>query len=197
RLGMTLGQVVGLPLLFEDELLGIIYLFRSEYAFTQMDWQFLQGFADQAAIAVRNARLYHQLETERTRLATIIENSADGIMILDTYRRVVVINQSLAAMVGLSEEEAVGRPCAEVLPMEKVVGDDLCQAEELDDFADGRSRRCEGELIRPGGSRIIVSVTYTPLYDEARHLVNLIVNVHDITRFREEEEMKSTFTSII
>jgi PAS domain S-box-containing protein len=197
KLGITLGQVVGLPLLFEDELLGIIYLFRSEYAFTQMDWQFLQGFADQAAIAVRNARLYHQLETERTRLATIIENSADGIMILDMDRRVVVINQALAAMVGLSEEEAVGKTCAEVLPLEQVVGDDLCQAETWDDFSDGRSRRCEGELIRPGGSRIIVSATYTPLYDEARHLVNLIVNVHDITRFREEEEMKSTFTSII
>jgi PAS domain S-box-containing protein len=197
KLGLTLGQVVGLPLLFEDELLGIIYLFRSEYAFTQMDWQFLQGFADQAAIAVRNARLYHQLETERTRLATIIENSADGIMILDMDRRVVVINQALAAMVGLAEEEAVGRPCAEVLPLEKVTGEDLCQAETVDDFMEGASRRCEGELIRPGGSRIIVSATYTPLYDEAEHLVNLIVNVHDITRFREEEEMKSTFTSII
>ncbi|MCC6454086.1 MAG: PAS domain S-box protein [Caldilineaceae bacterium] len=197
KLGITLGQVVGLPLLFEDELLGIIYLFRSEYAFTQMDWQFLQGFADQAAIAVRNARLYHQLETERTRLATIIENSADGIMILDTDRRVVVINQALAAMVGLSEADAVGRSCAEVLPLEHVEGDDLCQAESLDEFPEGSSRRCEGELIRPGGSRIIVSATYTPLYDETAHLVNLIVNVHDITRFREEEEMKSTFTSII
>jgi PAS domain S-box-containing protein len=197
KLGLTLGQVVGLPLLFEDELLGIIYLFRSEYAFTQMDWQFLQGFADQAAIAVRNARIYHQLATERTRLATIIENSADGIMILDTDRRVVVINQALAAMVGLSEEEAVGRSCAEVLPLEKVVGDDLCQAEVVVGFVEGTSRRCEGELSRPGGSRIIVSATYTPLYDEAGHLVNLIVNVHDITRFREEEEMKSTFTSII
>jgi PAS domain S-box-containing protein len=197
KLGMTLGQVVGLPLLFEDELLGIIYLFRSEYAFTQMDWQFLQGFADQAAIAVRNARLYHQLQTEGSRLATIIENSADGIMILDMDRRVVVINQALAAMVGLSEEEAVGRSCSEVLALEKVVGDDLCQAEVLDEFPEGTSRRCEGELIRPGGSRIIVSATYTPLYDETRHLVNLIVNVHDITRFREEEEMKSTFTSII
>ena len=197
KLGIPLGQVVGLPLLFEDELLGIIYLFRSEYAFTQMDWQFLQGFADQAAIAVRNARLYHQLATERTRLATIIENSADGIMILDTARRVMVINQAMAAMVGLTKEEAVGRPCAEVLPLENVVGDDFCQVEPLEDLSPGSSWRCEGELTRPGGGRIIVSATFTPLYDDARNLVNLIVNVHDITRFREEEEMKSTFTSII
>lgn len=197
ELGITLGQVVGLPLLFEDELLGIIYLFRSEYAFTQMDWQFLQGFADQAAIAVRNARLYHQLATERSRLATIIENSADGILIMDAERHVVVVNQALAAMVDMTEQEAVGRPCNEVLALDNVTGDDICHADSLDLLLDGSSRRCEGDIIRPGGGRITVSVIYTPLFDESRNLVNVIVNIHDITRFREEEEMKSTFTSII
>ena len=197
ELGITLGQVVGLPLLFEDELLGIIYLFRSEYAFTQMDWQFLRGFADQAAIAVRNARLYHQLAAERSRLATIIGSSADGILILDGDRRVVVINQALAAMVGMSEHDALGRPCQEVLSLDNLVGEDLCQAETLEALDERVSRRCEGDLIRPGGARITVSAIFTPLFDDADHLVNIIVNVHDITHFREEEEMKSTFTSII
>ncbi len=197
RLGIPLGQVVGLPLFFEDELLGIIFLFRTEYAFTEMDWQFLEGFANQAAIAVRNARLYHQLETERSRLATIIENSADGIMILNGERRVMVINQALAAMVGMTPEEALGRPCHEVLTLENVQGDDLCQVEYSMEMLPREGLRCEGDLYRPGGGRVTVSVIYTPLYDEANRLVNIIVNVHDITRFREEEEMKSTFTSII
>jgi len=198
ELGITLGQVVGLPLLFERELLGIIYLFRSEYAFTQMDWQVLQGFADQAAIAVRNARLYHQLETERSRLATIIENSADGILILDMDRRVAVINQALAAMVGISEAEAVGRPCYDVLQLENVRGDDLCQLESAPDVLGDTPMHCEGDLVRPGGGRISLSITYTPLLDdESGELVSIIANVHDITRFREEEEVKSTFTSII
>ncbi len=145
ELGITLGQVVGLPLLFERELLGIIYLFRSEYAFTQMDWQFLQGFADQAAIAVRNARLYHQLETERGRLATIIENSADGIMILDMDRHVTVINQALAAMIGITEREALGRPCHEVLQIENVQGEDLCQPETTPEILGDTGMHCEGD----------------------------------------------------
>lgn len=198
KLGITLGQVVGIPLVFERELLGLIYLFRSEYAFTQMDWQFLQGFAYQAAIAVRNARLYHQLETERSRLATIIENSADGILILDAERRVVVINQALAAMVGMADTDAVGRPCHEVLALDNVQGDDLCQPTPATVDFPANGLRCEGDLVRPGGGRITVSVTYTALYAEGTgDLVNIIANVHDITRFREEEEMKSTFTSII
>jgi len=197
KLGLTLGQVVGLPLLFEDELLGMIYLFRTEYAFTQLDWQFLQGFADQAAVAVRNARLYHQLETERSRLATIVENSAHGILILSADRRVLVINQALAAMLDIEPDSAMGKLCSEVLMIQDVTGDDLCQNDPFSGFPTQESLHSEGDLLRPGGGRLTVSVTYTPLYDDEEQLVNIVVNVHDITRFREEEEIKSTFTSII
>lgn len=196
RLGMELGQVVALPLLFEQELLGVIYLFRSSYAFTQLDWQFLQVFADQAAVAVRNARLVTLLETERSRLLTILENSADGIMILDPDRRVVAVNQALANLVQMAPDDAVGRPCNAVLPLERVTGYDLCQDERYTGQLDPGSQHCEGEIVRPGERRI-VAVTYTPLHNDAGALLNIIVDVQDITRFREEEEMKSVFTSII
>ncbi len=197
RLGTPLGQVIGLPLLFEDILLGVIYLFRNEYAFTQLDWQFLQGFADQAAIAVRNARLYTQLETERTLLSLIVENSGNGVMILDSERRVVVVNQLLSTMVGRPLESLIGLVCHEVLPLENVQGIDLCQPDDTTDLTAPEIRRCEGDLNRQGLKHLTVIVTYTPLFNEAKQLVNIIASVQDITRFREEEEMKSTFSSII
>jgi len=197
ELGMTLGQIVALPLLFEDDFLGLIYLFRGSYAFSQFDWQFLQGFADQAAISVRNARLYSMLRTERSRLITILENSADGIMILTRDRIVAAVNHTLAAMVGIAPEDAVGRPCSAVLPLENVTGIDFCRDENYTGHFDASNLHCEGELIRPGDKRLVLAVTFTPLTTESGRLINIVVNVHDITRFREEEEMKSTFTSII
>ena len=118
RIGGPLGQVVGIPLLFEQDLLGLIYLFRGEYAFTQMDTQLLQGFANQAAVAVRNAKLYLQLENERSQLATIIENSADGILILNAQQQALVINQALATMLDLDPLEAVGLEYHEVLSLD-------------------------------------------------------------------------------
>lgn len=193
----NLGQVVGLPLLFEETLLGVIYLFRGEHAFTPLDSQFLQGFADQAAVAVRNARLYQALERERTRLAALVENSANGVMILDADRRVLVMNRALAALVDMEPDAVSGLPCDAVLVLDNVEGVDLCQAEDLSVNLSAEKLYCEGEISRPGQRRLIVAVTYTPLYDERQRLVNIIVNVDDITRFREEEEMKSTFTSII
>jgi len=195
NLGRKLGQVLGLPLFFEDELLGIIYLFRGGSAFTQLDWEFLEGFAYQAAIAVRNARLYAQLSTERSRLAAIIENSADGILILRPDRRVEVINQALATMIGQPPEAVIGQPCGQVLELQNMTGDDLCADVTMDIPPDGL--RCEGELAHATDGNLAVSITYTPLFDAEGRLTNIIANVLDITRFREEEEMKSTFVSII
>lgn len=197
KLGLNFGQVVGLPLLFENELLGFIYLFRGEHAFTELDSEFLVGFAYQAAIAVRNAKLYHQLETERSRLVTLIERSTSGVMILDAKRRVEVINQPLAIMLDVDAADAIGQQCRTVLSLDNVTGEDLCEIDNYIELLTDEGMTCEGEINRPGRNRIVISITYTPLYNDEKRLVNIIATVHDITRFREEEEIKNTFTSII
>ena len=196
-LGRKLGQVIGLPLLFEEDLLGVIYLFRGDSAFSPLDWQFLQGFADQAAIAVRNARLYQQLTTERSRLTMIVQNSVNGMMILAPNKRVEVINQPLSVMTGIPPHEAIGQPCEKVLPLLNLHGEDLCSADYDVESLPEDGARSEGDIVLPDGGQISVSVTFIPVKDERKRLLNIIANVLDITRFREEEEMKSTFTSII
>ncbi len=196
-LGSELGQVIGLPLLFEEDLLGVIYLFRGDSPFSPLDWQFLQGFADQAAIAVRNARLYQQMATERSRLTMIVQNSVNGMMILAPNRQVEVINQPLSVMTGVPSDEAVGQMCDKVLPLVNVQGEDVCSPNFDVLTLPKEGAQCEGDIVLPDGGRISVSVTFTPVKDEESRLVNIIANVLDITRFREEEEMKSTFTSII
>ena len=197
--GLILRQVVALPLQVNQDLLGLIYIFRSgSAAFSANDRQVLQDFADQAAIAVRNARLYQAVNQERRRLDTIIQNSADGVMILTPERKIEVINRTLAAMTGWSPETTLGLPCYQVLALENVKGADLCQDMGAGlDLAGRGSLIAEGDLLRPSGSRITVGVTYTPLFDEAGALQQIIVNVVDITRFREAEEMKNTFVSVI
>jgi PAS domain S-box-containing protein len=196
---LPLHQVIALPLAFEEVLLGVIYLFRSgSIAFSTNDENVLASFADQAAIAVRNAQLYEQVSSEKQQLDAIIEHSADGVMILDPSLHIRVFNRALSKMTGWPAEEAIGRPCYEVLALEKASGPDLCGADSPAATFDGEKPLVvEGELTRPSGKRAVVSITYTPLYDEEGDLANVIANVVDITRFREAEEMKSTFVSVI
>jgi signal transduction histidine kinase len=128
-------------------------------------------------------------------------------MILSPDRRVQVMNRALSAMTGWAAEEARGEPCWKVLPLENGEGLNLCAAEgapvlpgEIDPAAPAQaepSLYVEGDLLRPGGSRLTLGVTYTPLYDAEGRLLSIIVNVVDITRFREAEQMKSTFVSVI
>ncbi|MFZ2489628.1 MAG: ATP-binding protein [Anaerolineae bacterium] len=204
--GIPLRQVVQMPLRSEEEMVGAIYVFRSgSAAFGVNERQVLQSFADQAAIAVRNARLYEQANAETRRLNAIIENSANGVMILSPDRRVLVMNRALALLTGWTAETARGEPCWKVFALENSAGPNPCATEnipliqrELDPAAPPPpSLYVEGDLQQPGGTRVTVGATYTPLYDGEGRLLNIIVNVVDITRFREAEQMKSTFVSVI
>jgi len=211
--GITLRQVVALPMSAGDETVGAIYVFRRWGAsFSVNDRQMLASFADQAAIAVHNAQLYEEVSREKRRLDGIIENSADGVMILDASHRIHVFNRALAALTGWTAADALGREHDEVIRWAHIdSGVDLASAEaggwplafrvpEEPAFvtSDGpRALFVEGDLRRRDGSTVSVGITYAPLMAQDGRLVNIIVDVHDITRFREAEELKSTFVSVI
>ena len=55
----------------------------------------------------------------------------------------------------------------------------------------------EGDLARTEGLPLPVGITYAPLLSPEGSLVNIIASVRDITRFREAEELKSTFISVV
>ena len=195
-LGLGLRQVVALPMVMQGELIGVIYVFRSRGgAFSANDRQVLASFADQAAIAVHNARLYQQVMEEKRLLSAIIENSADGIMILDRHCRIRVFNRALVKLTGWPAEEAIGQPCYRVLALRDRQGEDICRTRCPLMQPEGRLY-VEGNIQRDGRA-IAVGISYSPLYDDEGRLVSIIANVRDITAFREAEEMKSTFISII
>jgi signal transduction histidine kinase len=206
--GMPLQEVVALPMAAGDQVLGSIYIFRNYGgAFSANDRQVLQAFADQAAIAVNNARLYEQVSTEKRRLDAILEVSADGVMILDPSFRITRFNQALARYSGWSAAQAIGRQHDDVLVLrDKRAGMTLSEAAAGGWPLVTRSSAglmvsgplyVEGDLQRRDGTRLSVGITYAPLFDRDGRLVNLIANVRDITRFREADELKNTFISII
>ncbi len=197
--GINLRQVVGLPLTLEDRLIGVIYVFRTrDTAFSANDRQVLSSFADQAAIAVRNATLYQQLAEEKRRLDAIIENSADGVLILDAQCRIQTMNRALAEITGWAPERAFGQPCSRVLALTDAQGRNVCDtACPLEATSPSDRLEVEGDIMRRDGRRTSVSITYSPLYDSEGSLVNIIGSVHDVTRFREAEEMKAMFISVI
>lgn len=198
--GMGLHQVIALPMVVGREMVGVVYIFRAQGGqFSRSDVRLLQSFANQAAIAVHNARLYEQVLTEKKRLDTILRHNADGIMILDASQNVVSINIALSRMTGCPMEEAQGLHHDEIIRWaHREPGLDLNGAVAGGwPLSEQGTLYVEGDLRHQDGSTVSVGITYAPLFDASGNLRNIIADVWDITKFREAEEAKSTFVSVI
>ena len=86
--------MLGVPVMVEDELIGAVVVVSSEpHAFGDDHIQLLQTFADQAAIALANARLIEAVERQRTELSRFLSpqvaeliSSRDGEQLLAGHR---------------------------------------------------------------------------------------------------------------
>jgi class 3 adenylate cyclase len=66
-------SMISVPIMVEDDLIGVVVLVRREpQPFTDEHIALVQTFADQAAIAVANARLIEAVERQRTELARFV-----------------------------------------------------------------------------------------------------------------------------
>jgi len=79
------------------------------------DKQLLQSFADQAAIAVFNARLYGQVSYEKQRLDALLDSAADGILILNADHTIERCNIAFEHLFGRSRGEIQTKAHAEII----------------------------------------------------------------------------------
>jgi PAS domain S-box-containing protein len=204
--GLLLRQVVALPMVVERQLLGVIFIFRAHSSrFSPDDRQILASFADYAAIAVNNARLYESAETERRRLDALLDSSADGIMVLRPDLIVERFNRALVTLTGWRADAAIGRHHSEIVVWKRrssrlTLEDAVDQGWLMEDgtlSGAGDALYVEGDLQRRNGSPISLAITYAPLMSRSGQLLNIIGTVRDITRFRESDALKDTFISVV
>ena len=198
--GVPLRQVVALPLSIEAQNRGYIFVFRARgsASFTVNDNQVLRAFANQAAIAVHNAYLYRQVTAERERLHAIIENSGDGVMIINPFRIIKTWNTTLSNLTGVSAAEAIGRPCYDVLNLRNKQGLSVChsQCPVFNPPANGQLY-AEGYYERRDGVKIVFANNYAPQLDENNEASQYIANLRDVTRLREADDLKETLLAVI
>jgi PAS domain S-box-containing protein len=197
-LGLLTG--VGLPLIARQKVIGVIFIFRSyPGVFSSNDRMLLQSFADQAAIAVNNAMLYSQVAQQKQRLDALLDSAADGILILSPGRIVERCNLAFARMLACSPKEVEGQDHNQVIHLLRPQKGITLEKAEAGGWplTPGATLYVEGDLVRTDGVPLPVGMTYAPLLSPEGSLVNIIVTIRDITSFRQAEEMKSTFVSVI
>jgi signal transduction histidine kinase len=197
---MGLLNGVGLPLAAHGQVIGVIFIFRNyPDLFSANDKILLGSFANQAAIAVYNARLYGQVNYEKQRLDALLDSAADGILILNADLTIERANDAFEKLYGQTHDELIGRPHSEVIRWARPPQGETLEEAEANGWplTPNATLYVEGDLERPEPPPVPVGVTYAPLLSPEGRLRNVIVSVRDITHFRTAEEIKSTFISVV
>ena len=117
-------SAIGAPIIIGDQLLGVLLLYYPEVGhFSEEQLDLIQAAANQMAIAIKNAQLFHltceqkeelssllrdqRVETSRSR--SILEAIADGVLVTDQRGEITLFNHSAESLLELKRAEVIGR----------------------------------------------------------------------------------------
>jgi len=90
------------------ELAGVLCLSGRSHSLSQDDRDLLGAIAAHAAMALENARLFTRIEQANRHWVEIFDAISDFIVVHDETDKVLRVNRSLAAMIGVAPAELIG-----------------------------------------------------------------------------------------
>jgi PAS domain S-box-containing protein len=207
---------MGVPLIVQGEVTGLIAVTRPEEdPWTSEDEAALAAVADQSAAPIEIARLTaevrqvrllaenarlteaeraarSELEAERARLATVLDNMPVGVVLAEAPSgRIIFRNRTVFRLAGVADTPVTSvadygqlqgmRPDGSVYQKEEwPLARALLRAETV--------LGEEIELIRPDGNHVIFSMNAAPIRDATGAIVAAVSSFHDVTQRRRVEQ---------
>ncbi len=121
---LNLRSILCVPLKVKNDLIGVVYADHRIRTgiFTETERDLLVAFANQAAVAIENARLFTSLRQtleEVTGLKSLMDNVfysiASGVITTDVKNQIMLCNRAAGVILGLTMPNILGRPLREVL----------------------------------------------------------------------------------
>lgn len=140
------------------------------------------------AVQARTAeiRLANQeLQSEKARLRTIIDNSPDGIALKDPNGIYLDCNAGVEAELGWPKEQIVGKSDADIFADPGTV--DAIRSRDLQVMRSGLPLQYEHTLTLPSGGTRDIEVVKVPILDKYGHNSGVLMVARDITERRHAE----------
>jgi PAS domain S-box-containing protein len=199
----NLRSILCVPLKVKDELTGVIYAdnrIRSGI-FTDSERDLLAGFANQAAVAIENARLFESVRrtlAEVTELKNFMDNVfasiASGVITADTEANILMSNRAAEAILGQVNAGLVGRTLSDVLPLSPA---DL-NAHINRVWQSGQNiTGVEYQPLLPGRGPVILSLNLSPLKDASETTQGVAIVLDDLTDKKRLEAQRRLFERMV
>lgn len=199
----NLRSILCAPLKAKGELIGVIYAdnrIRSGI-FTQQDLVLLSAFADQAAVAIENARLFNSvLKTlaEVTELKNLMDNVfssiASGVLTADIEERVVMCNQAAASILGMESMDLVGHNMKEILTtLQPLLSPHFQEVLRTDQPL----LNLEGRPVFPERGPVDLHFNLSPLKDFDQTTQGVAIVMEDLTEKKKLEAQRRLFERMV
>ena len=194
---LPFSAVLSVPMKWQNEVIGVIHVleFQREQHFTEDDLHLVTSFANQAAIAVQNARLYSLAQQElaerkaaeaallesEQRFRGLSEAAFEGILIHD-QGIIQDANQIFADLIGYRDpKDLIGKNGLEILPFTPESLERIRRS-----LGAGSTKPLEITVNRPDGSTYPAETQGRDLTFKGRKL--RVVAMRDITERKQAEE---------
>lgn len=137
-------------------------------------------------MAKRLKRITDHLNSERGRLQAIINGMSDGVIIMDNWGRVIVLNSVVEKLFRITNEASKGKNIIRVIrdyELEKLLHQSLDT---------GQSIKKQIQVLTPDRRVFVVYVTPISTGEDMGEVVAILRNVTDKTKY---EEMRSEFVA--
>ncbi len=210
---LWIKSYLGSPIQLDDEVIGFINLDKAVVdGFTWEQADLLKSFADQAAVAIRNARLYRlteryakdqeqqviartmDLERERGQLRAILDSMSEGVLCLMFGEPPMqIVNPALLRMTGLTEQEL------DWDSLRAASVDERTHQEILDEIisivAHKGMHHVLGAIRRGTEGEFDAEINCSSIQDREGRLLGLLMVFRDVSEEKALAEQKSRFVA--
>lgn len=206
-------STVKAPIIIEDDVAGILHLdSETPHSFDHNDARHLQAFADQAAIAIKNARLYDAIQTyateleqrveqrtaeldaQRAQLQTVLDSMGEGV-IYTIGPKVMLVNQAFVDLMGYSadalhqDSRQLYQQIISRMDNYPEVFEEVRQA-----LAENRKWQGDARLVRRNNSEFDAALTVTTVaHSGASKQPGVVTIIRDVSQEKALQAQKDRF----
>ena len=199
----NLRSILCVPLVVKDELIGVIYADNRVRTglFTETERDLLNAFANQAAVAIENARLFESVRrtlAEVTELKNLMDNVfssiASGVITADVEDKITLINNAAASILGKTNRDLIGQGIDEMLaPFAESIFSQLDNVRHTDQSVVGLE--AAGDLPQRG--TVDLRFNLSPLKDADQNSHGVAIVLDDLTEHKRLQAQRRLFQKMV
>lgn len=187
--GFETKSIICVPMRCKGRILGVVEGInaRGREFFTEDDLPLFEAFANQAAVALENARLFTKLTQENEKISAAFNGMSDAVFVTDGNCRILQSNKLACNLVNSENLDSK--------PVEKVLGDaGFSVPPDLLKFED---KTKTFEITGKTGKQVFISCLAAKITGEKDNVAGYIFVIRDITAEKEEHLLQRSFLSLI